>query len=55
MGISPSELLAMSIYDYQAATHHWIASQQDGGSEPDPLSASDFDDMLGAIPTEAMN
>jgi len=55
MGIPPSELLAMSIHDYQAATYHWQLAQTGESEAPDPLSAADFDQMLGAIPAEAMN
>lgn len=52
MGIPPSELLAMSFYDYQAAAFHWQQGQ-DGDEESDPLSAADFDEMLVSLHSQA--
>lgn len=46
MGIPPSEVLAMSLHDYQAAIHHWSKGSEE---EAETLSGDDFDEMMIAM------
>lgn len=44
----------MSLHDYQAAAYHWQKTQG-GDDEADPLSATDFDEMLVSLHSQAVH
>lgn len=47
MGLSADQVLAMPLYDYQAAIHHFnVAQGADEESDQEQLSEDDFDEML---------
>ncbi|EHJ62829.1 hypothetical protein [Novosphingobium pentaromativorans] len=46
MGIAPSEVLSMSLYDYQAALHHWAKAQGSDDDEVEALTPEEFDELL---------
>lgn len=55
MGIAPSEALAMTLHDYQAAVFHFARAQ--GGEDDDetPLSEGDFDEMLFGVESAGLH
>jgi hypothetical protein len=54
MKMSISEVLAMPLYDYQAAIHAHNLAQGDG-EDAKPLTEQDFDDMLFGMAVEGMH
>jgi len=54
MGLSPAEVLAMPLYDYQAALYHFNLAQDGQDDEDEPLGADEFDEMRIALTASGM-
>lgn len=54
MGMSPDEVLAMPLYDYQAALHHFNLAQGSQDEDEAPLGGDEFDEMRIALAASGM-
>ena len=46
MGLTPEQVLAMSLYDYQAAVFHFNKANAPDENGNEPLSEDDFEEMM---------
>lgn len=55
MGISPTEVLAMPLHDYQAALFHFARAQGSDDDDPTPLGDGEYDDMVNALSSAGLH
>lgn len=54
MGLSPDQVMAMPLHDYQAAIYHMNKSRDPDGDDVDPLSAEEFEEMFADLEARGM-